>query len=154
MHVTVAQRAHRKLNATSGYAPLGEEMDTEHASLIRGRLCEGEVPIGVYENVMGTLDQGILITDRGLHHHDKDVWNFVSYQEMVSADLEGGQKSLTVDNIAIQLRDGETYLLPVRGGDPRLGTKDTFAMLMFLDHVLGDMGRLRSSRPALPVKLT
>jgi hypothetical protein len=35
-------------------------------------------------------------------------------------------------------------LIPVVGGDPSIGTKDTFAILMFLDPVLGDLSRCRA----------
>jgi hypothetical protein len=63
------------------------------------------------------------------------------YEEMSAIDLEGGEKSPDVDCIEIRLRSGSTALIPVSGGDPSIGTKDAFAMLMFLDHVLGDLIR-------------
>ena len=63
---------------------------------------------------------------------------------MTSVDIEGGEKSLDGDRVEIRLRSGETALIPVFGGDPSMGTKDRFAVVMFLDHVIGDLGRHRA----------
>ncbi len=52
--------------------------------------------------------------------------------------LEGGEKSLDVESVAIHLRDGTTALAPFSGGDPATGSRDAFAALMFLDYVIGD----------------
>jgi hypothetical protein len=60
---------------------------------------------------------------------------------MVSVDVEGGVK--TADNLAIRLRDGSTSLLPVLG-EEEMG-KDTYTVKMFLDHVIGDLGRRAES---------
>ena len=122
---------------------LGKSLD----GFPRARLGAGEIPIGIYENSPGSIVQSLLITDRGLHYNDNDDWLFVPYEEMVSVELQGGENSLATDNIAIQLRGEATTLLPVLGGDPTIGTKDTFAMLMFLNHVMGDLNRLRVCTP-------
>ena len=148
MEVTVAQRAHRGLRGLAGYVVPGELGNASLSSPLRDRLVVGEVPIGVYENVSGSHDQSILITDCGLHFNDNDNWLFVPYEEMVSAEMEGGEKALATGHVAIQLRGEATFLLPVLGGGPTIGTKDTFAVLMFLNHVIGDINRVRACTPA------
>jgi hypothetical protein len=69
---------------------------------------------------------------------------------MAFAELQGGEKSLDVDQVAIHLRSGATTLVPVSGGDPSIGTRDTFALLMFLDHVVGDLDRCQNGRGGHP----
>lgn len=141
MDLTVTMRAHRKLNGLARYRHLAEG---EGISLIDPggpRLGEGEAAVGIYENVPGSAERCILITDRALHVNRGEDWLCLPYEEMTSVDLEGGEKSPDADCIEIRLRNGATTLIPVSGGDPSIGTKDTFAMRMFLDHVMGDLSR-------------
>ena len=146
MDVTVVQRAHRNLRRLPSYVVLGKDASEPLPCLVRERLGVGELPLGIYENTPGSLDKSILITDRGLHYQANLDSDFVPYEEMVSADLEGGEKSLATDNIAIQLRGGATHVIPVRGGVPEIGTRDSFSMLMFLNHVIEDLNRLAACK--------
>jgi hypothetical protein len=144
MEITVAQRAHRKFKRCSRYRSLAEAGGTQLDVLARAQLGEDESPIGIYENVPGSVERCIVITDRGLRVHGSDGWLFLPYEGMASAELEGGEKSLDVGHLAIHLRSGAMALVPVSGGDPSMGTRDTFTMLMFLDHVVGDLDRRRA----------
>ncbi|WP_406694930.1 hypothetical protein V5E97_28200 [Singulisphaera sp. Ch08] len=137
----MAMRAHRGLRMLPRYRYLAGD---EGMPLDGVRLGEGEAAVGIYENVPGSAEQCILITDRGLHVNRGEDWLCLPYKEMVSVDLEGGEKSLDVDCVEIRLRSGATALIPVSGGNPSIGTKDTFTMLMFLDHVIGDLRRRRA----------
>jgi hypothetical protein len=144
MEITVPMRAHREPRKLARYRHFGERESIPLECVGGPRLGEGEAAIGIYENVPGSAEQCILITDRGLHFNRGDDWLCLPYEEMTSVYLEGGEKSLDVDRVEIRLRSGETALIPVSGGDPSIGTKDTFAMVMFLDHVIGDLGRRRA----------
>jgi hypothetical protein len=144
MEITVPMRAHRSLRKLGRYRRLAEDKGMPLDRLGGARLGEGEAAFGIYENVPGSAEQCILITDRALHVNRGDDWLCLPYEEMTSVDLQGGEKSLDVDRVEIRLRGGATALIPVTGGDPSIGTKDTFAMVMFLDHVIGDLGRRRA----------
>jgi hypothetical protein len=144
LEITVAQRAHRKFKHCSRYLSLAGVGGTPLDLPAGAQLGEDETPIGIYENVSGSAERCIVITDRGLRVNASYGWLFLPYEGMVSSELEGGEKSLDVSHVAIHLRSGAMALVPVSGGDPSLGTRDTFAMLMFLDHVVGDLDRRRA----------
>jgi hypothetical protein len=139
MEITVAMRAHRSLRKLPRYRSATEwELILKEVIPAAG-LGAGEDAIGFYQNTPQSTDNGILITNRGLHVHYGHSWKFVSYSEIVSVELEGGEKSLEVDNLAIRLRNGETELVPFLGGDSTLGTRDIFAPWTFLKNVLADI---------------
>ncbi len=72
---------------------------------------------------------------------------------MIKVGTEGGEKR--ADHLEIRLRDGSTALIPVLGGDPEWGTKDTYSMLMFLQGVLWDRERLaEAAGPSHPSSAT
>jgi len=131
MDITVATRAHRNLRKLSRYLPRVDD----HGAPVD----EGEARIGVYENVSGSAERCVVITDRGLYVNRDEGWLALPYEEMASVELEGGEKSLEVENLAIHRRDGTTALAPFSGGDPASGARDAFAALMFLDYVIGDL---------------
>ncbi|WP_406698401.1 hypothetical protein V5E97_06015 [Singulisphaera sp. Ch08] len=137
----MAMRAHRNLRRLPRYRNLAND----DSILLDGvRLSEGEAAIGLYENVPGSAEQCILITNRGLHFNRGDDWLCLPYEEIVSVDLEGGVKALDVNCIEIRLFSGATALIPVSGGNPSIRTKDTFAMVMFLDYGIYDLDGYRT----------
>jgi hypothetical protein len=144
MEVSVAMRAHRKLRKLSRYIPINENKGTSSWRLALARLHAGESAVGVYENSQDSIENCILVTNQGLHFYKDDKWLYLNYEDMMSADLDN-RKASNIDHITIHLRTGESVLIPVLGGDTETGTRDAFAMLMFLDHVLGDLSR-RSTR--------
>lgn len=136
-------RAHRKLKSLVRYRRVTVDNSKSLIDLVGRHFSEGDVLIGIYENVLGSADRCILITDRSLYFNRDEEWLRLPYEEMISVDIQGGEKSLVVDHIEIRFRSGGTTLIPVIGGDPTIGTRDTFSMLMFLEHVLGDLSRCR-----------
>jgi hypothetical protein len=144
MEITVAQRAHRKFRRCPRYRSLADEGGMPLDLLAQAQLGEDESPIGIYENTPGSAEGCLVITDRGLRVNGSNGWLFLAYEEMISTELEGSVKSLDAGHVAIHLRSGAMALVPVSGGDPALGTRDTFTMLMFLDHVVGDLDRRRA----------
>ncbi len=144
MKITVLMRAHRKLKCLARYRHVIEGNSKSLFDLVGRHFTEGEFLIGIYENVPGSAERCILITNRSLYLNRGEGWLRLPYEEMMSVDFQGGEKSLVVDHIEIRFRCGETTLIPVTGGDPTIGTRDTFSMLMFLEQVLGDLGRCRN----------
>jgi len=71
-----------------------------------------------------------------------DDWLFLPYKKIDRVNLEGGDK--LDERLEFWLRDGSMVTIEILGGDPSIGTKDTFSMLMFLDHVVVDLDRRRS----------
>ena len=66
---------------------------------------------------------------------------------MRDVEVEGGDKN--ADHLEIRLRDGSSVLVPVLGEDD-MG-RDTYSMLMFLSHVIGDRERrVRASGTGTP----
>ena len=144
MEITVFMRAHRKLRRLPRYRHLAEG-DSAPLDILGGaRLGEGEAAIGIYENVPGSTKQAILITDRALYVNRDDDPLCLPYEEMEYVYFEGGEKSVDVDCVEIRLRGGATALVLVNGGDPSIGTKDTFAMITFLEYVMWDLKRRRA----------
>jgi hypothetical protein len=147
MDITVAMRAHRSLRKLPRYHSASEREGLLNEAVRAVRLEVDEVAIGFYENAPQSTDKGVLITNQGLHVHRENLWTFVPYSEILSVDLEGGEKSLNVDNLEMQLRNGATELVPFVGGDSTLGTRDTFAAWTFLKNVSADM-LVRKTSPA------
>jgi hypothetical protein len=144
MEITVAMRAHRSLRSLSQY-----RSDTYAEGLLRDlphhvSLHRDEAVVGFYENIPGSTDSGVLVTDQGLHVDRGGSWEFLPFCEMASVDLEGGEKSLDVDNLVIRLRNGESALVPFTGGNPALGTRDTFSAWTFLKNVLADAAKCKA----------
>ena len=137
MEITPAMRAHRNLRRAKHYRSFaGHEVEPSVA--VRYPLAEGESLIGVYENIPDSLDHCLVITDRALHMRAESKWVDLPYGEMESVDVEGGDK--LADHLEIRLRDDSKVLVPVLG-EEEMG-KDTYLMLMFLGHVIGDRRRL------------
>ena len=143
MEITVAMRAHRKLKSLARYRRVTEGNRKSLFDLVGRYFNEGEVLIGIYENYPGSAERCILITDRSLYLNQGEVWLRLPYEEMACVEIQGGVKSLVIDHLEIRFRNGATALIPVTGGDPTTGSRDTFSMLMFLEQVIGDLGRSR-----------
>ena len=137
MEITVAMRAHRKLRHCPSYRTLPESTMPRAADRSIPPLSGDESPIGYYENIPGSSDRILLVTDRALHMRGESGWITLPYETMIDVRTERGLK--TADNLEIRLRDGSKALVPVLGEDG-MG-KDTYAMLMFLQHVIGDRER-------------
>lgn len=136
--------AHRKLRWCLHYHPYRECVSRLPDESLKASLCEGETLLGIYENVPGSLDRCVAITDRGLILKGADGWVSLPYAEMASHVLEVGPRGefkLTVEEITLNLRGGGTASVPVLGEYPQWGGRDIFSMSMFLDHVLGGRGR-------------
>ena len=137
IEITVAMRAHRNLRRLPNYRNLSASgIDADERALYP--LAEDESVLGVYENVPGSLDR-LVFTDRGVHLGQDHGWLSLPYETMSAIDTEGGEK--LADDLEIRLRDGSTALVPILGGDPERGTKDTSSMRMFLQGVLLDRER-------------
>jgi hypothetical protein len=144
MDVTVSMRSHRILKNLPRYRTYDEGQDDVRRLLDELQIERGEKPVGFYQNTCGSLDRGVLITDRGLHVHRGCTWDFLPYEKMMSIDLEGGKKSLEVENLAIRFHDDSVELVPFTGGESALGTRDTFSLWTFLIRVLGDLKQRRT----------
>ena len=147
--VTVAMRAHRKLSGLARYRSCHDSRGISATDVRGSKLAPDETLLGVYENPADLHDGDVLITDRGLYILERAESRFLPFEEMISAELNGGEKSPSVDRIAIHLRDGSTALVPILGGDPSLGTRDAFAVLMFLEHVIEDQNKHRNRRSSV-----
>ena len=134
--ITVSARAHRKLRDLARYRGLADLGRLGSEALGLG---PGEVAIGIYENPSGSRIVSLVITDRGLHIFEADDSRFLSFEEMMTIDLEKGEDL----PIIVGMRDGETVAVPIMGGNPEIGTRDAFAVRMFLDGVVGDLHRRR-----------
>src|SRR4051794_6857565 len=99
MEITVAQRAHRKFRRCQRYRSFTEKSNPPFEALVGAQIGEDETPIGIYENVPGSAERCIVITDRGLHVLQSDGWLFLPYDKIASAELEGVEKSPDVDHL-------------------------------------------------------
>ena len=145
MAATVSMRARRTLGRLTRFRSVGHSDGIPLDTLGEGLLGHGEMTIGVYENVPGSFEQCIVVTNRGLHVNTNLGWLTLPYENMVGVDVGNGEKSCDRDFLEIPLRTGAKALILVSGRDPSLGTCDKFSMAMFLDHVMGDLRRQQES---------
>jgi len=72
LEITVFMRAHRAFRRTARYRPLAGNLPS--GEIEGAELAEGETAIGIYENVPGSLERSVLITDRVVHLARGDDW--------------------------------------------------------------------------------
>jgi hypothetical protein len=146
MEITPAMRAHRALRTLPRYRAWERCDEVLFAAVTEQAVLEpGETPIGFYENAAGSIELGVLFTDHGVHVYQSGSWASLPYEEMLGAEAEK-----SADSLSIRHRDGQTVLVPFRGGDPALGTRDTLSVLTFLRNVLADMSvGARNGRTAI-----
>jgi hypothetical protein len=130
----VRARAHRCLVALRQYRDLTPAESTAPQWLANRPLLVGEEWIGVYENIPGSPEDCVGVTNRGLH-----IWrglepDFLAYEELDSTTSEGLIPKRKADQITVRLRDGQLAVIPIRGGDDR--SRDLFEFLRFLQRVM------------------
>ena len=137
MAITVASRVHRNLRPLRRFRRVTEGRTGLPYSREDIPLSSNEELLGVYENAPGALENAIAVTDRGLHVHRGHDWESICYSSVVDADFYPS-KTGTVEKVMVHLRNGESVVLPVTGGDPSIGSKDAASFLTFLIRVVED----------------
>lgn len=136
--VTVKSRAHRILEALSGYSSW--ESTNSNLELIRGISLRGqENIIGFYRNDLKSKAPLLVITDLGIHIRRESTWGIIDYNNIAELLMPSSKKDFY--NLTVKDNRGRLIELPVVGG--RGKCYDAFGMLHFLMRVTEDLQRQR-----------
>ncbi len=103
---------------------------------------QGEVRLGVYENVPEKADESVLVTTSGLYVGRAAGWDFVAYDdidEVQTPHIEAPSDKVCFDAVTVRLKDGRQTNIPIRGGDGK--SRDAWEFLRFLIRVTADLRR-------------
>jgi hypothetical protein len=103
------------------------------SSIKRLKLGAGENPIGVYDNHTGSMQERILITNKGVYIYRENGWDSIRYEEI---DSVGTPESKDVEGLTVRFVDGSSTEIPVRGKRGKF--RDAFEFLRFLNRVAVD----------------
>lgn len=97
----------------------------------------GEIPLGVYENIPGRIEDSIIVTDQAIHYCETDNHSRkVQYQNINRTSFfKDKDKPLP---LRIELRNGETFFLPFKAGPHGKGLGNACGFIRFIDRVVGD----------------
>lgn len=127
--VTVKARAHRALRHLEMYSSADDDPNLSPPP----DLGTDEEMIGEYQNSDDHGGDRIVITSRALHIKTVNGWATVHYHA-IKPELPPWTKSQR--ELKLDLIDGSTFSVPVRGGAGKL--RDFLVFLTFIKHVLAD----------------
>lgn len=131
MTTSVKSRVWRILRHLRNFEYLEERAGRGVAQIPGVLLQAGEVVLGVYRNHPGSLQDAVVVTDRGLWIDRPGPWDFISFRDVESVELV--ERKEDAENLSLRLSGGRSAILAVRGGTDR--TRDALEFLRFLDRV-------------------
>lgn len=127
-------RAHRILLKLPNYKNLNNSKNETLFFTKKLLKQENEVTIGIYENMIGMIDDCLIITNFGLHLFMLESFEFIAFNQMKSIiDYEDKESEF----IRILLFNDQIVVIPVRGGIGKF--RDKFEFTRFLDRVIFDI---------------
>lgn len=133
--MNVKSRAIRILRPLTRYRNLSTISPAPGYTTQGVKFQEGESCLGVYENVDGSLQESVLVTNVGLHVHRRREWGFVDYADIESIRIPSRKEE--ADTLEIHRYSGHMDEIPVRGA--RGKSRDAFEFLLFLNRVTADI---------------
>jgi hypothetical protein len=98
-----------------------------------------EIIMGLYENVVDTLERAIVLTTHGLYLNEKEGWHFIGYKTIESVTFPKSKELHEPKSLAVSLQNGTTIALPIEGQpDPihRPHLRDVWVFGRFLELVI------------------
>lgn len=134
--IKVASRVHRILRGMERFAYFSESVEIPD-----GLPGSAGIPIGVYFNEVSSLDGSIVITDSAVVLNEKSGWVSVPYRSIAKVVIpySSAARLSEVRHLILNLLDGSSFILPVKGGTDR--TADAYEFARFLDRVRSDLLR-------------
>jgi hypothetical protein len=120
--MNVGSRAIRILRPMTRYRELTPKSPDGGFSNRTVKLQDGESYLGVYENIEGSLEDCILVTNLGLHLDRGGNWEFVGYTDIKTIDIPSRKDE--ADCLEIHRYSGPVTEIPVRGSHGRF--RDSF----------------------------
>ena len=143
MKITPYMRAKRAFKNTDCFE-LRASIPDELASLLSSQLSLDSV-IGCYANglVGSSFNSLVVLTEECICVFRSTEFIRVLYSDILEVRFPGGsvEKNIDAKSLEIVCGNSDVIKLPVEGGNEMLGTRDTFTMSAFLDHVIGDIAR-------------
>lgn len=139
IEVTPFMRAHRGLKKCPRFVFKKDLSDFRLEQLERIDASIREI-IGCYYNV--ERDEGSLsfvLCEQGICSLSGSAPLFSAFRDILTIDFLAGEDSRQTEHLEIVLFSGESRHLSIKGGDPKFGTKDTFACVVPFQHIVSDL---------------
>jgi hypothetical protein len=130
-------RAHRNLRHVTNFREVITNPPDFSDWAMQHPLDYGETLIGVYENVPGSAQAGILITTRGLTVLQGRKENFIAYHLIKQVELPKDVAEENLDHILVHLAGSRPIAVPIQGGQGK--RKDAPAFAHFLTQIIEDV---------------
>jgi hypothetical protein len=105
--------AARILKRMPRYSDFASELPPQWVRSIE--LAEGEQLIGAYCNDPGSAEGAVIITSEGIRWSTPGGWRCVPYRTVARVVPVEPSEKMLVEEVTLQLRDGEIVKIPVRG---------------------------------------
>lgn len=135
---TVQSRAHRILKRLAGYESVNVNGGTYPGVSWTG-VADQEELVGIYRNTPSSLEKALLFTRNGIYLRGASGWRRLLAYESLDRIVSPTTKT-DVTGLSIQLVDGSSVWLPVRGAKNDR-TFDAFEVWRFLLRVKADLER-------------
>jgi hypothetical protein len=133
-------RSKRILEALKAFRPMLGGMMPDY---LRDSGFENARIIGVYENVVDSIDHCVVIAEDGIHVEEQGEWIDIRFAEIRNvhcpSEKEIERKAAEVNLV---LENGRNTTVPVWGGSGRF--LDVFEFSRFLSRVVEDVGENKS----------
>ena len=96
--------------------------------------------VGCYRNDSGSTGDWIVFATDGVSATFDGEWRHIPYQEIVKVVREG-VKDVDSDDVRLEIRSQNIITMLVRGKNTAVGTHDKYSIMMFLEHVIGELDR-------------
>lgn len=127
-------RSKRILESLKAYHPVHDGMMPK---FLRDSDFKDDLVIGVYENVVDSIDHCVVITEEGMHIEKQGKWieiRFVEIENVYSPSSKETEKKDAEVNMVLE--NGKNVTVPVWGGTGRF--LDVFEFSRFLARVVED----------------
>jgi hypothetical protein len=122
---------HRTLRHVRAFKAMGSDLPAK----VFGKVPDGQTVLGIYENVQGSLEDCVVVTDRSVLLHTGGKLEEIRYSDIASTTWTPECKQEACA-LRVTMRDGIVKLLPLRGRNGRFA--DVFEFVRFMNRVVAD----------------
>ena len=102
----------RSLRSGRDYAA---ELLAERPYIVDVPLAVNEMVVGAYENVVGSLENALVLTSQGLHLQGGGVWTFIPYDTIEEVHFPKTKAMDEPKVLGVTLANGQHVTIPVTG---------------------------------------
>jgi hypothetical protein len=100
-------------------------------------LHDGEILIGLYDNLLGGNESEIVVTNLGLYINNSGEADFIEYRSIKEVEIPKDMEKTKLDYFIVRLSDGQSKKIPITGGHDRF--KDVYEFIRFVERVKDDV---------------